>query len=260
MMEEAVILSRAKIGDYLACPRRFQLRYLEHLPWPTTRLDSKGERSRILGQQFHTVLHRHFLGIPPGSEVQSDPDLGRWWQLFQSFELHIPSGVRKPELTLTVPIGKLTLTGRFDLLVIAREAVHIFDWKTYGRARSAEELRQDLQSKIYLAMVAECGDVLGDKVLPENAVLTYWFATVPPKELSLTYGRQKHAENWAHLVSIADEVEDRMGSDMLWSLTEDRDECRRCAYQILCGRGRGNPDLDEWEDAEEPSPIEPTLP
>jgi hypothetical protein len=200
------------------------------------------------------------LGIPPGSEVQSDPDLGRWWQLFQNFESRIPSGKRKPEMTLTVPIGKMTLTGRFDLLVIAREAVHIFDWKTYGRARSTEELRRDLQSKIYLAMVAESGDALGDKVLPENVVLTYWFATDPPKEVSLTYGKQEHAENWAHLVSIADELEDGMGSDGFWPLTDGLGECRRCAYQILCGRGQGDPDLDEWEDIEEAPPIEPTLP
>lgn len=277
IMEEVVKLGRAKIVDYLACPRRFQLRYLERSPWPAGRQDPKGERSRELGQRFHTVLHRHFLGIPQGDEVHSVPELRRWWRLFQTFEPQIPAGQMKPELSLSVPIGGLSLTGRFDLLVVTSDAVsgegvHIFDWKTYGRARSTEELRRDLQSKIYLALVAESGDVLGRKVRPENVTLTYWFATDPPVVVKISYGRREHFENWSYLKSVADEIESRLESMDPWPLTDELEECRRCAFQILCGRGPGNPDLVELDepvgwidlvggpDHDDFPPIEPALP
>jgi CRISPR/Cas system-associated exonuclease Cas4 (RecB family) len=259
-MEEVVNLGRAKIVDYLACPRRFQLRYLERLPWPAGRQDPKGERARILGQRFHTVLHRHFLDIPQGDEVHSEPELLRWWRLFQTFEPQIPSGRLKPELSLTVPIGRLTLTGRFDLLIVISDGVCIFDWKTNGRARSTEELRRDLQSKIYLALVTESGNVLERKVRPEEVTLTYWFATDPPVDVLITYGRREHTENWSYLRSIASEIESRLASKESWPLTDELEECSRCAFQILCGRGPGNPDLARWSVPEESSPVEPELP
>jgi CRISPR/Cas system-associated exonuclease Cas4 (RecB family) len=271
-MEEVVKLGRAKIVDYLACPRRFQLRYLERSPWPAGRQDPKGERSRELGQRFHTVLHRHFLGIHHGDEVQSVPELRRWWRLFQTFEPQIPAGHLKSELSLTVPIGGLSLTGRFDLLVVSGEGVHVFDWKTYGRARSTEELRRDLQSKIYLALAAESGSVLKREVRAEDVTLTYWFATDPPVIVKISYGRREHFENWSYLKAIANEIESRQESKEPWPLTDALEECRRCAFQILCGRGPGNPDLVELDDLvgwtglvgrpdhDDSPPIEPALP
>ena len=258
-MKEVVNLGRAKIVDYLACPRRFQLRYLERSPWPVGRQDPQGERSRELGQRFHTVLHRHFLGIPQGDEVHSVPELRRWWGLFRTFEPQIPAGHMKPELTLTAPIGGLSLTGRFDLLVVTGDAVHIYDWKTYGRVRSTEELRRDLQSKIYLALVAESGNVLDREVRPEDVTLTYWFATDPPVYVKITYGRREHFENWSYLKSIADEIESRLESKDQWPLTDELEECSRCAFQILCGRGLGHPDMVGWSE-DDSSPIEPALP
>jgi hypothetical protein len=168
-------------------------------------------------------------------------------------------------LTLTVPIGGLSLTGRFDLLVVNDEGVHVFDWKTYGRARSTEELRRDLQSKIYLALAAESGNVLDRELRPEEVTLTYWFATDPPLTVEITYGRREHFENWSYLKSIANEIESRLESKDPWPLTDELEECSRCAFQILCGRGQGENDLsgwielDEWSEDDSP-PIEPALP
>jgi CRISPR/Cas system-associated exonuclease Cas4 (RecB family) len=271
-MAEVVNLGQAKIYHYLVCPRRFQLRYLEQIPWPSGAQDSRGERSRVLGQRFHTVLHRHFLGIPQGDEVHSEPELRRWWELFKEFEPQIPTGRMIPELSLSVPIGGVTLTGRFDLLVVNRDAVHVFDWKTNVRARSIVELKRDLQSRIYLALAAESGDVFGREVQPEEITLTYWFATDPAVHVLITYGRREHYENWSYLTSIAGEIESRLATEMPWPLTDELEECTRCAYQILCGRGPGTSepvelgnmveidDLVEVDDLEESSPIEPALP
>jgi hypothetical protein len=235
------------------------------MPWPIVGQDPKAEHSKSLGQQFHTLLHRHFLGITPKNEELTDPDLRRWWQLFKLFEPRIPSGRTEAELTLTVPIGGLTLTGRFDLLVDTSDEIHIFDWKTFGRARTREQLRQDLQSRIYLAMVAESGDVLGRNIRPEEIILTYWFVSEPPVEVTLPYGRREHLENWNYLSSITRDIERMLESQEPWPLTEDYKECARCAYQIPCGRDltgyeAGATDFVDWSENEEEAPIEPAVP
>ena len=264
-MTDAANLSRAKISDFLACSRRFQLRYLEQMPWPIVNRDPESERSMDLGQQFHTLLHRHFLRIPPKADELSEPDLKRWWGQFKSFEPRIPDGHAEAELTLTVPIGGLTLTGRFDLLVDTGDTIHIYDWKTFGRARTREQLRQDLQSRIYLAMVAESGEVLGRKIKAEEIILTYWFFSHPPVEVILPYGRREHLENWNYLTSIATEIERMLDLQGSWSLTEDYNECARCAYQIPCRRVQTGSeaeaaDFADWSDTEDDAPIEPAVP
>ena len=264
-MIDAANLTRAKISDFLACSRRFQLRYLEQVPWPIVSQDPESERSMELGQQFHALLHRHFLGIPPKEEDFADPDLEHWWGLFKSFEPRIPDGRAEAELTLTVPIGGLSLTGRFDLLIDSGEMIHIYDWKTFGRARTREQLRQDLQSRIYLAMVAQSGEVLGRRIKSEEIVLTYWFVSDPPVEVILPYGRREHLENWNYLTSVARDIETMLDAPGPWLLTEDYNECARCAYQVPCGRVQTGSEVEsanflDWSDTEYNAPIEPAVP
>jgi hypothetical protein len=63
-MNETLTLSQHKLKDLLACRRRFQLRYLEQLPWPIEPMYNQAQETRDLGQRFHQILHRHFLGLP----------------------------------------------------------------------------------------------------------------------------------------------------------------------------------------------------
>ncbi len=259
-MEEPLTLSRTRIADFLVCRRRFQLRYLTKIPWPATRRDSDTERSRQLGERFHKVLQRHFLALPVGDEVESEPLLKYWWRLFRSYEPRIPDGRRLPELSLTVPIGRHGLTGRFDLVIVSEQRITIFDWKTFGKARTEEALRRDLQSKIYLALAAESGNLINDNMRPEEIILIYWFATDPPVERSLDYSQREHTSNWRNMTSIVDEIDDQLSTAGTWPLTDNLEECDRCAFQIYCGRGDGNPNFEDLTELKGTTPIEPALP
>ena len=64
-MENLLTLSQFKLVTFLACQRRFQLRYLQHLPWPATPLPKHVEERMQQGQDFHQLLERHFLGLSP---------------------------------------------------------------------------------------------------------------------------------------------------------------------------------------------------
>ncbi len=155
-MNEPLPLGRDRIRSFLLCQRQFELRTIVRLPWPDLPLEAETEQAVAQGRAFHQLLERHFLGMDvsptPGPETS-------WWQAFQAHPPALPeSGRRLPEVRLTVPIGGHLLLARFDLLVVGTSAestpfVHIFDWKT-SRARSSAELRNDWQTRLYLAMVA----------------------------------------------------------------------------------------------------------
>ncbi|MCP4363383.1 MAG: PD-(D/E)XK nuclease family protein [Chloroflexi bacterium] len=271
-MMQSLLLSRSKLATFLACRRRFDLRYLRPLPWPKTPLPEKDAERMERGQQFHQLLERHFLGLPVETAAIADRQVRVWWRIFQRSQPPIPNGRPLPELTLTIPIGNHLLNGRFDLLVISEEAgrpsAYIFDWKT-GKPQEETRLRHDWQTRLYLAMVAEGGQALGDNgrhtpIPPENIHLTYWYVHEPDTPRNIAYSQQGHKQNWTELQAIVTQIDDQLAQGENWPLTEDLTLCRTCAYQAFCGRqeaGQPVTQIDEDAPDETAAPnIEPALP
>lgn len=273
-MDERVTLSRQKLQTFLICRRRFQLRYLQQLPWPELPLSAEAEAAVERGQRFHKWLERYFLGLPVAVNTDEDKELQQWWTLFRRSGPPIPSGKRLVEPGLVVPIGRHLLTGRFDLLVMGEDSsgqpfAHIFDWKT-GRPPEVGSLEQDWQTRLYLAMLAEGGQALQatPRALdPARIAITYWYVTDPAAAGTIAYSRAWHDQNWAEMEALVAAI-DAEAARGVWPLTEDWNHCRLCAYQAYCGRqaaGRANqgPAATGFDDEGEPDLaawLEPELP
>lgn len=259
-MEERLTFSRAKLAAFLACQRRFQLRYREELPWPLPPLDDRGETARLRGEAFHQLLHRHFLELPITDDMIEDKRVAQWWQTFKQQRPGLPDGRRFPELTLTVPIDRHLLTGRFDLLVLGDKTTHIYDWKTDARPRTKAELEDDLQTRLYLALAVEGSDALERPVDPGHLSLTYWYVTDPSAAVTIAYSQKAHEDNWARLVAVVQEIDQQLAAETKLPLTDDLNECARCAYQIFCGRQMAAMSLDEWETEAMTADLSPPTP
>ncbi len=274
MTPKSLQLSRPKLAAFLACPRRFQLRYLARLPWPNVPDDGRSADMMARGQQFHLLMERHFLNIDVPLTSIGDTAVSNWFQAFKKSNLTMPNGRYLPEHRLTVPVGNHLLLGRFDLLVVGElegePFAHIFDWKT-GKARHESVLRQDWQTRLYLALLAEGGGALwptgyaenGRSLQPEQITMTYWYATEPESPRIIPYSQAEHNQNWADIQAIIAQIDEHLARDE-WPLTDDRAQCRQCAYQVYCGRmdaGQEPAQLDEEELEGEPDwLLEPDLP
>lgn len=263
-MDQQFVFSRHRLSDFLACQRRFQLRYIKQLAWPAAPIEDHAAAARQLGEQFHRLLHHHFLGLAPGEEIKRQPTLRRWWEIFQQEGPAIPLGERYPELGLTAPIGRHLLTGRFDLLVMSDEAAHLFDWKTEARPRSEAALREDLQTRLYLALITEGAPALGRPLEPERVSLTYWYVNDPARSVTITYNQAAHQRAWDWLESVTAQIMELAAGDQRLPLTDDWQECARCLYQVYCGRQAAgfDPDWPGWdeEETETPAAAAPDLP
>jgi hypothetical protein len=81
--------SQGNLQDYIDCPRRFQLRHLQHIAWPAVEVEPllEHERHRKLGEFFHRLVQQHLLGVPverlsrmaAGLRL-GGPELETWWQ------------------------------------------------------------------------------------------------------------------------------------------------------------------------------------
>ena len=260
-MPESLVLSRTKFATFLACQRRFQLRYLRQLPWPDAPLSEQAEQVQGRGQQFHQLLERHFLGLPVELNEIGDSVVRSWWLAFQSSGLQLPHGRSLPELSLTIPVDGHLLNGRFDLLIANNQQAHIFDWKT-GKPQPESRLRYDWQTRLYLALVAESGQALGAKFAPEQIAITYWYVSEPDKSRTIHYSQTWHEQNWAEIQQLVGQIETQLKLDE-WPLTDDWGECRVCAYQAYCGRQEaGTAELPADEDEQKMMilQMEPNIP
>lgn len=270
-MNETLTLSRHKLQTFLICQRRFQLRYLQHLPWPESPLSTEAEAAVERGQRFHRWLERHFLGLPVEVEANEDAELRRWWTVFERNGPLIPVGSHLVELGLTIPAGGHLLTGRFDLLVIGEDAsgepfAHVFDWKT-SQPPQPGSLEQDWQTRLYLAMLAEGGRALhsGPRAPdPDHIAITYWYVTDPAAPRTIRYSQAWHDQNWAEIEALVASI-DAQPAAGAWPLTSDWNHCRHCAYQAYCGRQAAGPaivatELDDEGEADVETWLEPEIP
>ncbi len=259
-MELNQTFNRSKLTDYLSCQRRYQLRYLEERPWPVAPLAGQEEYARFSGERFHLLLHQYFLGLPVEDGQLGDSRLLGWWRRFKAYEKELPDGDRLPELSLDVSLGQYRLNGRIDLLILSSEAAHIFDWKTTTQPKSLLQFRQDLQSKIYLALVVQAGTILPKPVDPDRLSLTYWYANDPSRSITVPYSQLEHGKNWQELLSITAEIANHEPGEGEWIKTTDLKHCERCCYQILCDRSTAIRDLTNWTDAEVGYSLDPEIP
>ena len=260
----SMVFTQTALRDFAACPRRFQLRYLQRLPWPQAPLSGPSALAIERGRHLHRLIERHLLGIPIDAELIADATLRGWWLSFLRNGPTFPHGRRWQEHRLTIPIDDHYLHGRFDLLIVTESgdspAAFLYDWKT-SRPRPLSALRNDWQTRLYLAMVAESGTALTSGTGPMSAealTMTYWYAAEPDQPRAIPYSQAEHTHNWALLKETIARIM-AQPVDKTWPLTTDLEECRRCAYQVFCGRqsaGAALDQRDESETGEAATPIE----
>jgi len=122
-LPEVFTFSQSSLQDYVDCPRRFQLRYLDHLLWPAVETAPvlENERRQIEGQQFHRMVQQHLIGLPAEklARMANTPDLARWWDSFLGHGPTIDGFNLHPELSLAAPLGRHRLVAKYDLVAVS---------------------------------------------------------------------------------------------------------------------------------------------
>jgi len=229
--------SQNNLQDYEACARRFQLRYLRAQQWPAPLLEplTDYEAEKRLGELFHRMIERFYLGVPV------DPPAGvlaTWWQTFWDHTpANLPRTIRKPEATYSIPIGEHRLVAKFDLLTIdPHRQIVIVDWKTSRQRPTRDVLAERLQTLVYPFVAVEAlAAEFGEPVRPSAIKLIYWFVNAPDQPEVFQYSDTLHADARARLETQISEIESR--DETVWPLTEHIERCRACNYRSYCERG-----------------------
>lgn len=254
MLPEGFVFSQSSLQDYVDCPRRFQLRYLERCLWPAPETADALEFERFMqrGQAFHRLLRQLYSGVPAEAlerVAMADPDLSRWWLNYrQTSPQDLPSKVREAEVTLSVVVAPMKrgehppegdqryrLEARYDLLAGEPGGRWVIvDWKTGQHRNSRAWLEKRLQTRIYPYVLVLAGAMLNDgkPIAPQQVEMLYWFAEFPAQPECFSYSEEQFAADAAFLADLLYEITTR--PEKVFPKTEQRRLCRYCVYRSLC--------------------------
>jgi len=264
MLPEGFVFSQSSLQDYADCPRRFQLRYLEHCRWPAPETADALESERLVqgGHAFHRLLRQVYSGVPLEAlerVAETDVDITRWWANYRSSPpQNLPDGLQEAETTLAVglPMGQALsvpccrLEARYDLLAgNPGGRWTIVDWKTGHKRSTRAWLQGRLQTRIYPFVLVRGGATLngGAPIAPEQVDMLYWFAELPAQPERFSYSAEALAADEAYLQGLLAEIGAQAGE---FAKTPERRLCRYCVYRSLCWEDVQAGLLAEAEDVE----------
>jgi CRISPR/Cas system-associated exonuclease Cas4 (RecB family) len=246
--------SQSSLQDYIDCPRRFQLRYMEQLQWPAIETEPilENERRQEEGRCFHRMVHQHLIGLPAEKTVRlaNTPDLSRWWANFLDYKFEFSDCTLHTELSLSAPVGSNWLTAKYDLVAVKLgEKAFIYDWKTYHKRLRNETMAARMQTRVYRALLAQAGAFLNnnDPIHPGQIEMVYWYAEYPSEPARYPYNAVQFKRDWESLTTLINEI----GNHLHFPLTEDEKKCAYCPYRSYCNRGGKAGSLDDKDELSE---------
>ncbi len=243
--------SQSSLQDYFDCPRRFQLRYIEHLAWPAIETEPvlENERRQQEGQLFHRMIQQHLIGLPAEklARLANTADLERWWENYIHQDFHISSYAQYTELTISAPVGTHRLLAKYDLVAVSPgKQATIFDWKTTRKRPRDERMAIRMQTRVYQALLVKAGAFLNDgtSFVPEQVEMIYWYTDFPSEPAHFQYNPTQYKRDWDALTGMINEI----SHHRYFPLTDDEKKCTYCPFRSYCNRGGKAGTMDEAEE------------
>lgn len=245
--------SQHNLQDFVDCPRRFLLKYIQKVAWPAIQSEPvrELERQMDLGNRFHKVIHQLYLGMDrsaisnEGDEIElkiwiqnhlADPEL---WNFKKCF----------PEIMLTASLSGHRIIAKFDLIAETKNGdLMILDWKTSKRKPPRAALQNRLQTRIYPWLLYRTLEnfIPGVKYHPSQISMIYWFADYPGDMEQFTYNQIRLDEDEEFLSTLIGSI-CATPSEGFYKTPDER-ICRFCSYRSYCERGTEAGDLSELDD------------
>lgn len=242
MNESTFSFNQMKLQDYIACERRFELKYILRQAWPAVRSQPvlELERQMQIGQQFHLFCQQFFSGIPEKDiRIQiNHPQLEVWWQYFSSFAHIYLNQSHFAEYKIATRIFDHSVVAILDLLVATEDGkLIIFDWKTNSKKPSFEIIRSSIQTRLYPFLLATVGYEYHQEIIPEpdDIEMIYWFANFPEEPSRIPYSTEQYKQDQIYFKNLFSEIVEKKENQFI--KTADLFRCKFCQYRSLCERG-----------------------
>jgi len=265
---EYFLFTQQSLATFERCPLKFKKRYLESIKWDNFP-DEEIKKRLEMGNNFHLLAYRYFLGVDTGLNDKTEGflELNSWMENLENKFKKEENRKYLPEYKLRMAKDILRLEANFDLLIVDKDKLEIWDWKTHGKKIKPEQrsyrvnkYKKSLQTIVYLFVLKEQSErIMGRTIKCENISMCYWQPDPPQVLTEIRYTDEMHSAYREILQNKIRGILQYDFSEFDKALYEKN--CKYCEFNWFCNNERVDFDtieqdedfLDEleWESIEE---------
>lgn len=231
---ENFLFSQNSINTYRSCPLKFKFKYVDKLNW---KQDDEGSRDYYenlkLGSDFHLICERYFSNIPTGIEFLNNEEFNIWLEKIKRLIPIKDDKLYLPEYEVRYSLNNFKIQAKFDLVVVDKDSISIWDWKTENRKIEYKDVENRVQTLVYLFLASETiGKIYNLDIDYENIKLSYYQPKYYNEPITITYSNEKHSINKKQL-------ENYIGDILNTNYDEEKNiknikHCKFCEFNKLC--------------------------
>lgn len=231
---ENFLFSQNSINTYRSCPLKFKFKYVDKLNW---KQDDEGSRDYYenlkLGSDFHLICERYFSNIPTGIEFLNNEEFNIWLEKIKRLIPIKDDKLYLPEYEVRYSLNNFKIQAKFDLVVVDKDSISIWDWKTENRKIEYKDVENRVQTLVYLFLASETiGKIYNLDIDYENIKLSYYQPEYYNEPITITYSNEKHNINKKQLESYIENI-------LNTNYDEEKNiknikHCKFCEFNKLC--------------------------
>lgn len=231
---ENFLFSQNSINTYRSCPLKFKFKYVDKLNW---KQDDEGSRDYYenlkLGSDFHLICERYFSNIPTGIEFLNNEEFNIWLEKIKRLVPIKDDKLYLPEYEVRYSLNNFKIQAKFDLVVLDKDSISIWDWKTENRKIEYKDVENRIQTLVYLFLASETiGKIYNLDIDYENIKLSYYQPEYYNEPITIKYSNENHNINKKQL-------ENYIGNILNTNYDEEKNiknikHCKFCEFNKLC--------------------------
>lgn len=220
------LFTQSSFRDYLTCKYKYKLKYIDNLSW----FQDEFKESFDIGNDFHVIAERYFLNLP--NDYIDDGDLIEWFSALQSHFPKVEEEIYLPEYELRYNEMGIKLMARFDLLILKRNEIVIVDWKTNKNKVEVSKKDEDIQTKVYLFLLANCLSLFPQVSCSLDSIkMLYWQPNFSDSKVEVFYSFEKHLKYKDYFLKLIDDIDNSKKNDIF---ERNKKHCNLCEFNVFC--------------------------
>ena len=234
------VYSQNSLNTFKSCPLKFKYKYIENINWKFDGIESRDYYEGLKsGSEFHLLCERYFKNIPIGENISEEFQL---WMIKIKDTIKIDdSKIYLPEYEARIKIKNNYLTAKYDLVIIDKDSIEIWDWKTESQKTSYKNIESRMQTIVYMYLAKEVIQKIYNMDIPiENISMKYFRLKVDDKPITVKYSSEKYLRSKSF---IENNIENISNLDFDSHIQKNKNHCKFCEFNKLCNNQNINYDM-----------------
>lgn len=239
------VYSQNSLNTFKSCPKKFKYKYIDKINWKFDDVYSRDYYEGLKkGRDFHLLCERYFNKIPVGYNI--DKKFEFWLNKVKKIIPIEEDKIYLPEYEVRSRILESNLLAKYDLIVIGKDSIEIWDWKTESNNSNYKNIENRMQTIVYMFLAREVIQKIYNMDIDiENISMNYFRIKLDEKPIKVKYSEAKHLKNKETIENYIKTIEK---IDFDKDVRKNEFHCKYCEFNKLCNNQAINYKLIQEDD------------